>query len=181
MTFENLSKITIPIHARESGSGKSPCKFDSGSGLIDQKTGQVIGVASFVIKDKNSYYCDQAPTVFTRVGSYMSFIKQHLEGADAAAAKPDPVPATNTTKTEYQGPRAKEDELRSTAVKPNKYGIPEDECRRMVAQCVFEEAQKKEVAQNFDGVIECMDSQFRGLEKRQAGNSMPLLGKSISS
>lgn len=124
---ENLAKVTMPIHAREvcdqldpdvkgrdtvvcvGGNGKSACRYDSGGGLIDQKTGQVVGVASWALRDEKFLLCDQAPMIYTRVGSYMSFIKQHLEDA-AAAARLDLAPAM-TTATPDQGLRAKEDEL----------------------------------------------------------------------
>lgn len=87
------------------GNGKSACRYDSGGGFFDDTTGQVVGVASWGIVDKEWLMCNNAPMIYTRVGSYVSFIKQHLEGADAAA-NPDPAAAQNTT-TPDQGPRAK--------------------------------------------------------------------------
>lgn len=59
------------------GDGRSVCWQDSGSPLIDQETRQLIGVASFIIGG-NSCSPDY-PAVFTRVGSYISFIKEYLE------------------------------------------------------------------------------------------------------
>lgn len=42
------------------------------------QTGQLIGVSSFVLNDTQGYYCDQAPAIFTRVGSYIFFINKNL-------------------------------------------------------------------------------------------------------
>ncbi|KAM3531937.1 hypothetical protein MY4038_004286 [Beauveria bassiana] len=122
---ENLAKVTLPVHAREvcdklepsvkgrdtvlciGGNGKSACRYSSGGGFFDDTTSQVVGVASWVIVDKERLMCHNAPMIYTRVDSYVSFIKQHLEGADAAAnPDPAPAPAQNTT-TPDQGPRAK--------------------------------------------------------------------------
>lgn len=65
------------------GDGKNVCKFDSGGPLIDQKTGQLIGIASWVIpgpewEPGRAIQCNQAPSVFTRVGSYIPFITENL-------------------------------------------------------------------------------------------------------
>ncbi|EFZ03809.1 peptidase S1 domain protein [Metarhizium robertsii] len=91
-----LSKVTIPIHAREKcskldsgaagrdtivcagGDGKGICKFDSGGPLIDQKMGDLIGLSSFGIEDAEGNLCNLAPAVFTRVSSYIPFIKEYL-------------------------------------------------------------------------------------------------------
>ena len=121
-----------------------------------------------------------SPSVFTRVGSYISFINENL------GALPDTKPDSQTTmKADKQSSmpytsvvaeqerKAKEDELCSTLEKPNKYGVPEDECRHQVAQC-FEELQKNknpqisdspfeelnENANMLDSVVKCMDSRL---------------------
>ncbi len=182
-----MAKVNISVHAREvcakldpdvkdrdtvlcaGGDGKNGCKYDSGGPLIDQATGQVIGISSWTIADEEGLMCNKAPMVFTRVGSYISFIEEGLK------AKPDSTPAMPTTTpteankpvaepsmpTNDQGPKAKEDELCSTAAGSNKYKVSEDDCRRMVGQCVHEEGQKNAVVENFDGVIKCMDTKFR--------------------
>ncbi|KAM3525924.1 hypothetical protein NHJ13051_003724 [Beauveria bassiana] len=90
---ENLAKVTLPVHAREvcdklepsvkgrdtvlciGGNGKSACRYDSGGGFFDDTTSQVVGVASWVIVDKERLMCHNAPMIYTRVGSYVSFIK----------------------------------------------------------------------------------------------------------
>ncbi|KJZ76103.1 hypothetical protein HIM_04559 [Hirsutella minnesotensis 3608] len=89
---DKLLKAVIPVHTRETcskldpemasmdkvvcagGQGKGTCRGDSGGPLIDEKTGQVIGVTSWGVRDKEQYLCRDAPTVFTRVGSYIPFI-----------------------------------------------------------------------------------------------------------
>lgn len=95
---DRLSKVVIPIRARQhcsnlnpragvdtivcaGGDGKNVCKGDSGGPLIDRETGQLIGVASFVIKDateKHFYYCNLSPSVYTRVSRYITFINENL-------------------------------------------------------------------------------------------------------
>ena len=195
---DNLSKAIIPVHAREicsefqpdvtrseticaGGNGKNSCRFDSGGPLIDQETGQLIGLVSFGLADKKTeFLCNLAPALYTRVGSYISFINEDL------GALPDTKPDSQTTmKADKQSSmpytsvvaeqerKAKEDELCSTLEKPNKYGVPEDECRHQVAQC-FEELQKNknpqisdspfeelnENANMLDSVVKCMDSRL---------------------
>lgn len=91
-----LSKVAIPIHAREKcanlmpgaggrdtvvcagGDGKNICRNDSGGPLIDQVTGQVIAVVSWVIPDARQIVCGSAPAVYTRVGSYIPWIEENL-------------------------------------------------------------------------------------------------------
>lgn len=168
---ERMARVTLPIHDRSvcdkldagvqgrqtlvcaGGDGKNACRYDSGSPLMEQDTGLVVGVASWGIPDAEKLMCSNAPMLYTRVSSYLGFINQHLEGGAAAAP-----PAT--PEQPGGGPRADEDKLCSTAAGPNKYGVPEDECRRVVAQCAFEEKQKNEVASNFDGVVRCADAQL---------------------
>ncbi|KGQ06308.1 hypothetical protein BBAD15_g8372 [Beauveria bassiana D1-5] len=48
--------------------------------FFDAATGTLIGIASWVPKDKNGNECDQAPNIFTRVGSYIPWIKANLGG-----------------------------------------------------------------------------------------------------
>ncbi|ATY67450.1 trypsin-related protease [Cordyceps militaris] len=170
---ERMARVTLPIHDRSvcdnldagvqgrqtlvcaGGSGKNACRYDSGSPLMEQDTGLVVGVASWGIPDAEELMCSNAPMLYTRVSSYLGFINQHLEGGAAAAAAPPATP-----EQPGGGPRADEDKLCSTAAGPNKYGVPEDECRRVVAQCVFEEKQKNKVESNFDGVVRCVDAQL---------------------
>ncbi|KID82278.1 trypsin-like protease [Metarhizium guizhouense ARSEF 977] len=95
---DRLSKVVISIRAREDcsnlnpragidtmicagGNGKNVCRGDSGGPLIDQETGQLIGVSSFVIKDatgNNYYLCNLSPSVYTRVSRYITFINENL-------------------------------------------------------------------------------------------------------
>ncbi|KAK8142397.1 hypothetical protein G3M48_008825 [Beauveria asiatica] len=98
-----LHKVVIPVHEREvcsnldpgaagrdtivcaGGNGKNVCKYDSGGPLIDQETGQVIGVASFGIKRQCG---SETPSVYTRVGSYMTFINENLGGSGSGPSGP---------------------------------------------------------------------------------------------
>ncbi|EFZ03846.2 chymotrypsin B1 [Metarhizium robertsii ARSEF 23] len=95
---KKLSKIVLTIRAREDcakyddgvgdrdtiicagGIGKNLCLGDSGSPLFDQETGQLLGVMSRGIEVSGSY-CYFAPDVFSRVGSYISFINENLENS----------------------------------------------------------------------------------------------------
>ena len=54
-------------------SERNTCNGDSGSALIANLNGKmtVVGIVSF---GKSRLPCDQSPTVFTRVSSYLSFI-----------------------------------------------------------------------------------------------------------
>lgn len=97
--INELLKVTIPVHTREycsklakgaagrdtiicaGGNGKGVCKHDSGGPLIDPETKQVIGVSSWVIRDKEALFCNNAPAVFTRVGSYVRWIQEN-SGSD---------------------------------------------------------------------------------------------------
>ncbi len=63
------------------GDGKNICKFDSGGPLFDKENGELIGIASFVIKDEEGSYCNRAPGVFTRVASYLPWINENLGGS----------------------------------------------------------------------------------------------------
>lgn len=97
-----LHKITVPIVSRSEcrkqapglgdrdtvmcagTTGKGICKHDSGGPLFDQATGQVVGVASWVIRPpgvegENPVICAKAPAVFSRVASYVDFIQKYLE------------------------------------------------------------------------------------------------------
>ncbi|EFY84784.1 hypothetical protein J3459_018329 [Metarhizium acridum] len=108
---ETMAKVVIPIHAREvcakldkdegdrdtfvcaGGNGKNACRYDSGSPLIDQETGQVIGVTSWGIRDENYELCGQASMLYTRVGRYISFINENM-GDSAVNPKPEPAATT---------------------------------------------------------------------------------------
>ncbi|KAK8912018.1 Trypsin [Metarhizium anisopliae] len=114
-----LRKVDIPIHAREDcskldigaagrdtivcagGEGKNTCKHDSGGPLIDQETREVIGVVSWGIKDEGQYYCNLAPAVYTRVGSYIPFIKENL-GPSGSGSGPAADSQTTTIETSEQ-------------------------------------------------------------------------------
>ncbi|EXU94646.1 peptidase S1 domain protein [Metarhizium robertsii] len=91
---KKLSKVVLPIHAREDcaqyagvgdrdtiicagGEGKNVCNADSGGPLFDQKTGQLLGVVSWSIM-ADQQYCNRAPGLFTRVGTYIDFINENL-------------------------------------------------------------------------------------------------------
>lgn len=109
---DQLNKVVIPVHTREDcvqldsdaagrdtivcagGDGKNVCHTDSGGPLYDQETGQLIGIASWVIKDAEWYYCRMSPSVFTRVGSYISFINENLGAAELPAESPAESPKT---------------------------------------------------------------------------------------
>ncbi|XWX00523.1 hypothetical protein V2A60_008543 [Cordyceps javanica] len=103
---DKLSKIAIPVHPRQTcvdyepetigsrdtimcagGDGKNTCGQDSGGPLFDEETGELIGVTSFALPDRNDKYCSQAPAIYTRVASYMDFINANLGGAGGL---PDP-------------------------------------------------------------------------------------------
>ncbi|KAM3547955.1 hypothetical protein MY1884_009374 [Beauveria asiatica] len=95
---DRLRKVVIPVRAREDcskagpavagrdtivcagGDGKSTWRYDSGGPLIDQETGHLIGVASVGVNDA------QYPAAYTRVGSYIPFIKGYL----GSVSNPDP-------------------------------------------------------------------------------------------
>ncbi|KAK2616705.1 hypothetical protein QQS21_000317 [Conoideocrella luteorostrata] len=100
-----LNKATIPILTREDCSkldplakgnnaivcaggvaGQNVCRLDSGGPLVDQKTGEVIGLASWILEEpgqdpKRVTQCGKAPAVFTRVGSYIPFILENLKAS----------------------------------------------------------------------------------------------------
>lgn len=113
---EFMAKVTIPIHTREfcakldtdvgdrdtvvcaGGNGKNACRYDSGSPLIDQATGQVIGITSWGIRDENAELCGQAPMLYTRVGRYISFIHENMGGSPV-----DPKPEPTSTPTPDKG------------------------------------------------------------------------------
>lgn len=96
---EKLSKAVLDIHAREDcaakyedqrvgdrdtiicagGQGKNPCKADSGGPLFHPETRELLGVVSWGIRDeRKDDLCNQTPTVFTRVGSYINWINDNL-------------------------------------------------------------------------------------------------------
>ncbi|EFY91618.1 hypothetical protein MAC_02208 [Metarhizium acridum CQMa 102] len=106
-----LRKASIPIFTREDcvkldpesggrdsvlvvcagGAGQNVCKYDSGGSLVDQETGQVIGLASLIIPQAgyqlgDMMLCNEAPTLFTRVGSHVRFILENL-GASKQPSK----------------------------------------------------------------------------------------------
>ncbi|KAH0592445.1 hypothetical protein MHUMG1_09831 [Metarhizium humberi] len=92
---DKLSKIGISINARDKcvkgwpilagtnkfvcagGDGKTICEYDSGSPLIDKKTGWLIGIAVSISPDKNREYCNLAPGLFERVSSWIPFINKY--------------------------------------------------------------------------------------------------------
>ncbi|KAM3555615.1 hypothetical protein ARSEF4850_005919 [Beauveria asiatica] len=94
---ETLSKVVLDIHAREvcaakgkrqhittndtficaGGQGKNTCLGDSGGPLFVPETRTLLGVVSWSIKDRKAdTLCGDSPTVFTRVGSYIDWIKK---------------------------------------------------------------------------------------------------------
>lgn len=95
---DKLYKIEIPVHPREDcsevtpdaasrdtiicagGHGKNVFILDSGGPLIDQETGRLIGVVVAGIRDI------QYPSIYTKVGSYIPFIKEYL----GSVSNPDP-------------------------------------------------------------------------------------------
>ncbi|KAF1738263.1 Trypsin [Beauveria bassiana] len=80
-----LHKVTLPVHDRQvciqadpnaggrdsivcaGGGGRGVGNFDSGGPLFDAATGTLIGITSWVPKEKNGAECGQMPTVFTRI------------------------------------------------------------------------------------------------------------------
>ncbi|KJZ74975.1 hypothetical protein HIM_05706 [Hirsutella minnesotensis 3608] len=85
---ENMTNVVCA-----GGNGQNVCHTDSGGPLVDEKTGQLIGVTSWVIPDENQNRClGQMPSVFTRVGSYIPFITENMAAnplkPEAAAPKP---------------------------------------------------------------------------------------------
>ncbi|KID81639.1 Trypsin- protease [Metarhizium guizhouense ARSEF 977] len=101
---DKLAKVVIPVRARQDcrwrfnppeahpdticagANGKDACLGDSGGPLIDQATGQLIGLVS---RGK----CTNPPTVYTRVGSYIPWIKDHLGGVGSG---PNPISPTSS-------------------------------------------------------------------------------------
>ncbi|KAM3433340.1 hypothetical protein NHJ13734_006490 [Beauveria thailandica] len=94
---ETLSKVVLDIYAREvcvakgkdqhvttndtficaGGQGKNACKGDSGGPLFVPETQVLLGVVSWSIRDsKARTLCGDAPSIFTRVGSYIDWIKE---------------------------------------------------------------------------------------------------------
>ncbi|KID95814.1 hypothetical protein MAJ_08210, partial [Metarhizium majus ARSEF 297] len=78
-----------------------------------------------------------------------------LVSAFAAVSLAGPLEMRQNAK--LQALKAKEDELCKS---PNKFNLPEDQCRQQVKQCVVQQGPR---AKNFDGVVECME--------RKHGNS----------
>ncbi|KAF5124051.1 Trypsin [Metarhizium anisopliae] len=119
---DRLSKVVIPIRARRDcsnlnpragvetivcagGDGKNVCIGDSGGPLIDRETGQLIGVASFVIKDateKHFYYCNLSPSVYTRVSRYITFINENLGESGYTIPEPQSPEAQRIAKAKEQ-------------------------------------------------------------------------------
>ncbi|KAH8708302.1 hypothetical protein HC256_010445 [Beauveria bassiana] len=62
--------------------------------------------------------------------------------------------------TKQPGPKEMETTLCAPEGKPNTYGMKEDECRRQVAQCVFELSKLSTPITSFDPVVACMDDKF---------------------
>ncbi|KAH0598142.1 hypothetical protein MHUMG1_04514 [Metarhizium humberi] len=101
---DKLAKVVIPVHPRQDCrlrfhppeahpdticagvNGKDACLGDSGGPLIDQETGQLIGLVS-------RGQCTKPPTVYTRVGGYIPWIKDHLGGVGSG---PDPISPTSS-------------------------------------------------------------------------------------
>ena len=99
---DTLLKIAVPIHPREhckklevpivdkplekvydrfvcaGGNGKSVCFADSGGPLVNQETREIIGISARVLRDASGV-CDAAPALFTRVGSYIPWIRENLD------------------------------------------------------------------------------------------------------
>ncbi|KAM3451671.1 hypothetical protein MY3296_005083 [Beauveria thailandica] len=94
---ETLSKVVLDIYAREvcaakgkdqhittndtficaGGQGKNSCGGDSGGPLFVPETQVLLGVASWNIKDRKAgLLCGDTPSIFTRVGSYIDWIKE---------------------------------------------------------------------------------------------------------
>ncbi|KAM3440869.1 hypothetical protein MY4824_001996 [Beauveria thailandica] len=92
-----LSKVVLDIYAREvciakgkdqqittndnfictGGQDKNICKGDSGGPLFVPETQVLLGVASWSITDeKAGILCGNTPSIFTRVGSYIDWIKE---------------------------------------------------------------------------------------------------------
>ncbi|KAF5125063.1 Trypsin [Metarhizium anisopliae] len=106
---EKLSKVVLDIHAREDcaakyknqqvgdrdtiicagGQGKNPCKGDSGGPLFHPETRELLGVVSWSIRDRyEDDLCNQTPTVFTRVGSYINWINDNLGSRPSSRLAP---------------------------------------------------------------------------------------------
>jgi secreted trypsin-like serine protease len=88
--LSKCAKYSLAVGNRDTilcagGDGKGACRGDSGGPLVDQVTGQLIGLASWTINDAGRQFCNLAPAVFTRVGSYMSFIRENLGGSPCKA------------------------------------------------------------------------------------------------
>jgi hypothetical protein len=79
------------------GEGRSVCLYDSGGPLFDAATGTLIGLTSWAPKDKNGNQCDQAPAVFTRVGSFIPWIKANLGGGVGQLPGPEEMWIRNAT------------------------------------------------------------------------------------
>lgn len=62
------------------GNHKNSCLYDSGGPLVDEQKRQVIGVVSFGLPGKSgeALKCGEAPTMYTRVASYIPFILENM-------------------------------------------------------------------------------------------------------
>ncbi|OAR01253.1 hypothetical protein LLEC1_06751 [Akanthomyces lecanii] len=103
--FDMLNKVAISILARDYCRSLAPevgdrdtvvctdskhgnaCVYDSGGPLVDKQTREVIGVASFSLPEKGldeqeAKKCGDAPMMYTRVASYLSFIHENLGAAN---------------------------------------------------------------------------------------------------
>lgn len=81
---DQLRHVVMPIRTRESckgaiettvcagGDNKDACRGDSGGPLIDQETGQIVGVVS------TGFACGLVGGLYTRVGAFIPFINENL-------------------------------------------------------------------------------------------------------
>lgn len=171
-----LNKAVVPVLARQdcvkldakanrdsiicaAGAGPNICIYDSGGPLVDQNTGEVIGISSWIIDPPGTTIadtdvCGKVPSVFTRVSSYTTFINESL-----GQGKQSPDVAKGQGKQSFDMAKEMVKICGTENGKSNKYGVTAAECIREFKLCATEEAGKSKAGkvQGIGGIADCVD------------------------